>query len=77
VYLKAYQDAGEARKEIGRFIGFYNRDRPHQTLGYQTPAHEYYADTIAVVKERVIPSEQLNHSGYTSGRIAGSHLSLE
>jgi len=31
VYLKAYQDAREARTEIGRYIRFYNAERPHQS----------------------------------------------
>jgi hypothetical protein len=27
----------EARAGIGAYLNFYNRERPHQTLGYQTP----------------------------------------
>jgi putative transposase len=77
VYLKAYADAREARMEIGRYIQFYNSGRPHQALGYQTPAEEYYAEPIAVVKERMLISGKHPNSIYTSGRIAGSHLNLE
>ena len=77
VYLKAYQDAREARSEIGRYIRFYNAERPHQALGYQTPAEVYYAGPIAVVKERMLISGKHPQSIYTSGRIAGSHLNLE
>jgi len=77
VYLKAYQDAKEAREEIGRYIRFYNGERPHQSLGYKTPAQEYYAGAIEVVKERMLLSVKHTHSIYTSGRIAGSHLNLE
>lgn len=77
VYLKAYPDAREARREIGRYIQFYNGERPHQALGYQTPAQVYYAEPIAVVKEGMLISGKHPDSIYTSGRIAGSHLNLE
>ena len=36
-YLKAYQHGTEARKGIGAYLDFYNRERPHQALGYRTP----------------------------------------
>jgi putative transposase len=38
VYLHAYDNAMEARSGIGRYLDFYNNERPHQALGYQTPA---------------------------------------
>ncbi len=37
VYLHAYETVAEARTGIGRYIEFYNLERPHQALGYQTP----------------------------------------
>ena len=33
VYLKAYQKGTEARKGIGAYLDFYNRECPHQNLG--------------------------------------------
>ena len=56
VYLKSYQDVRESRAEIGRYIRFYNADRPHQALKYKTPAQEYYAEPIAMVKKRMLIS---------------------
>ena len=41
VYLHAYQDPVEARAGIGRYLDFYTNQRPHQALGYQTPAAFY------------------------------------
>jgi putative transposase len=75
VYLKAYQDAREARGEIGRYVHFYNAERPHQALGYKTPAQEYYAGAIAVEIEPVLISG--NRRTFNEIRIAGSHLNLE
>ncbi len=37
VYLKSYESVPEAREEIGEYIKYYNEERPHQSLGYQTP----------------------------------------
>lgn len=37
VYLHAYDSVAEARAGIGRYLAFYNSERPHQALGYQTP----------------------------------------
>jgi len=44
VYLKAYGTVLEARKNIDAYIDFYNHRRPHQSLGYQTPAEIYFAE---------------------------------
>ena len=38
VYLKAYQDGRDARIGLGKYFRFYNTERPHQALGYRTPA---------------------------------------
>ena len=41
VYLKAYQTVAQARTGINAYLEFYNRQRPHQALGYRTPAEVY------------------------------------
>jgi len=41
VYLHAYDSPHEARVGIGRYFKFYNLERPHQALGYQTPDAYY------------------------------------
>jgi putative transposase len=41
VYLHAYENMLEARASIGRYFDFYNDERAHQALGYQTPAAFY------------------------------------
>jgi len=41
VYLSEYASPKEAREGIGRYLAFYNQERPHQALGYATPATIY------------------------------------
>ncbi|MCC6363619.1 MAG: transposase [Bryobacterales bacterium] len=36
-----YQQVSEARCSIGQWFEFYNNRRPHQGLGYRTPAAVY------------------------------------
>jgi putative transposase len=38
VHLKAYANGLEARIGIGQWFRFYNECRPHQGVGYKTPA---------------------------------------
>ena len=42
VYLKAYKDGTEAKQGIGAYLDFYNRERPHQTLGYWAPEKMFH-----------------------------------
>lgn len=42
VYLNDYSDGLELGRGLGRFFGNYNGARPHQALGYATPAALYY-----------------------------------
>ena len=53
VYLKAYQDGKEARSSIRNYFRFYNFERPHQALGYRTPAEVF----------NVSPKEEVNPEG--------------
>jgi putative transposase len=42
VYLHDYADGQEAHDSLRRYWGFYNRERPHSSLGYLTPAAVHY-----------------------------------
>ena len=41
VYLKAYRNGSEARRGIDAYLELYNRERPHQSLDYRTPAQVF------------------------------------
>jgi putative transposase len=42
VYLKDYEAVDEARQGLAEYFRFYNTDRPHQALGYHTPAEVHF-----------------------------------
>ncbi len=69
VYLKAYEDGREARISLGEYIHFYNTTRPHQSLGYLTPA-EVYTETREHACSNVVESLVTNTVG-----MAGLYLS--
>jgi putative transposase len=42
VYIHDYQTLEEARSSLDRYFAFYNQERLHQALAYQTPAAVYW-----------------------------------
>ena len=73
VYLKAYQNGSEAKKGIGAYLDFYNRERPHQALDYRPPGQVFEEGQLA----RHIPQPS---TGLSSGLVipypAGDSLNL-
>ena len=47
VYLHAYGNVREAWAGIGRWVRYYNLERPHTALGHQTPLHVYRTGLVA------------------------------
>ena len=41
VYLNAFESGTEARTGIGRWVGYYNTDRPHSAFNGRTPDEVY------------------------------------
>ena len=58
VYLKAYGNATETRRELGEYFRFYNNRRPHQALCYRTPAEVFYGEPVAKESKERRCSEQ-------------------
>jgi putative transposase len=46
VYLNEYANPREARCGLSRYFPFYNHQRPHQALGYRTPAAVYFGPGV-------------------------------
>ena len=46
VYLKAYANGLEAHRGLREYFRFYNDRRPHQALGYRTPAEVFYGEPV-------------------------------
>ncbi len=42
VFLQSYQNLHEAQAGLTEYFAFYNHQRPHQSLDYQTPAAVYF-----------------------------------
>jgi putative transposase len=71
VYLKAYQDGRDARIGIGDYFRFYNTERPHQALGYRTPAEVFTSIPFEVTEGGMIESLTLG-----TMKTAGRYLNL-
>ncbi len=56
VYLKAYQDGKEARIGLGKYFRFYNTERPHQAMGYRTPAEVFASIPVEATNGGMVES---------------------
>jgi putative transposase len=48
VFLRAYGSFSEAKSSIGRYIEFYNSQRPHSSLDGKTPDGVYFIASAAI-----------------------------
>ena len=69
VYLKAYVNAVEARRELGAYFRFYNNLRPHQALGYRTPAEVFHGD-------QTVREEESKDRRCSDGPVLGSYVGV-
>jgi putative transposase len=54
VYLKDYESVREAVRNLGEYFRFYNLERPHQSLGYQTPYQVYTSKNPCTVRTNIL-----------------------
>jgi putative transposase len=45
IYIQGYEAVPELHRGLARYFGFYNEERPHQSLDYRTPAAVYRGKT--------------------------------
>ena len=80
VYLKAYACVPGAQKGLEDYFRFYNGLRPHQALGYRTPAEVFYGEQEAVEEEsgrrRSSPRQETQSPAGESGFSLSSALIL-
>ncbi len=57
VYLNEYASPRDARRSLTAYLDFYNYQRLHQALGYQTPAAVYYGQSALATETRPVPDE--------------------
>jgi putative transposase len=55
VYPNAYTTPRDARQGLARYLAFYNDERPHQALNYQTPAEVYFQSAARRCDELRVP----------------------
>ena len=77
IYLKAYQDGRDARIGISDYFRFYNTERPHQALGYKTPAEEYFSERVVTINDAMIESRQQDIHTNNPVRMSGHYLNSE
>jgi putative transposase len=71
VYTKEYLTIEQAKTALAAYFRFYNHERPHQALDYQTPAKVHFAKEIFVVA----PKPPVDMMDNTTLRFAGSVFS--
>jgi len=52
VYLNEYVSPREARRRLKQYFDYYNNERPHQSLGYRTPAEVYFSSSTVEMEIR-------------------------
>ena len=79
-YLKAYASVLEAQKGLEDYFRFYNGLRPHQALGYRTPAEVFHGEQEAIAEQsnrrRCSPGQETRSPAGESGFSLSSALIL-
>ena len=76
VYLKAYSNGREAKAGLDAYFGFYNTQRPHQALGYRTPAEVFSGDSAQLDEQSIQRRSSPNGALADLGKTAGLSLNI-
>jgi putative transposase len=68
VYLRSYDSVSQARESIGNYIEFYNHQRPHQSLGYETPAEVYFQNPRISKPDEYVDNLQASYPTYSQAQ---------
>jgi putative transposase len=60
IYIKPCDNVKEIRQNIKKYIIFYNQERPHQSLNYQTPDEVYFGKKGAINSMHNFSDEKLH-----------------
>ena len=74
VYLKAYSNGREAKAGLDGYFHFYNNQRPHQALGYRTPAEVFNGDSVQSTEHPTGGRWSPNRASVDLGNTAGLSL---
>lgn len=59
IYLNSYETVDQVSKGIAAYIVFYNAQRPHQALGYNTPDAVYFGSAKGLLQQQVYDNNHL------------------
>ena len=76
VYLKAYSNGREAKVGLDAYFHFYNGQRPHQALGYRTPAEVFGLVSVEPPRRPTTTGWSPRQAVVNCGGIAGLSLNL-
>jgi putative transposase len=71
VYLNDYGSTEQVVSHLRSYVQFYNHERPHQSLGYETPVAAYRSTreiASAILPIFVLAMESTSRGSYTGGR---------
>ncbi len=76
VYLKAYSNGREAKAGLDAYFRFYNTERPHQALGYRTPAEVFIEESAPSEDQSIDRNWSSSRALVTLGNPAGLSLNF-
>ena len=76
VYLKAYSNGREAKAGLDAYFRFYNAQRPHQALGYRTPAEVFHLDSAESSRQPIEREWSPGRAVVNCGGTAGLSLNI-